>query len=379
MLLLDKIRVLDFSHVYFGPYATMLLGDMGADVIKVEPTWGEVARVYPPLFGGVSGVFHYLDRNKRGMTLNLKDPRGKEIALKLAEKSDVVVENFSRGAMDRLGLGYEDIRKVKPDIVYASLSGFGLDGPYAKRPSFASIASAMSGWYRLTGDIVDHEGPPIRPSEWHGDLDPALFATVGILSALLHREWTGEGQHVDVSQLDCMIAQNGVSITHYLMSGMFPWEISEKYMGLRFFGAFEASDGWVYIHTSPRMVDRLKQGMDVEELESKEALEKWVAARTVQEVVDALSATSVPVAPVYQVDQIVEDPQVKHREMIVSLEHPEAGTVRSPNFPVKFSTTSAEIRMPAPLLGQHNDEVLSELLDYGSEKIEALRKDGVIT
>ena len=379
MLLLDKIRVLDFSHVYFGPYATMLLADMGADVIKVEPTWGEVARVYPPLFGGVSSAFHYLDRNKRGMTLNLKDPRGKEIALSLAEKSDVVVENFSRGAMDRLGLGYDDIRKVKPDIVYASLSGFGLDGPYAKRPSFASIASAMSGWYRLTGDLVDREGPPLRPSEWHGDLDPALFATIGILSALLHREWTGEGQLVDVSQLDCMIAQNGVSITQHLLSGLLPWEISEKYSGLRFFGAFEASDGWVYIHTSPRMVDRLKQGMGVEELESKEDLEKWVAARTVQEVVDALSATSVPVAPVYQVDQIVEDPQVKHRGMIVSFEHPEAGTVRSPNFPVKFSKTSAEIRMPAPLLGQHNDEVLSELLDYGSEKIEALRKDGVIT
>ncbi|MBC8497894.1 CoA transferase [Candidatus Bathyarchaeota archaeon] len=379
MGLLDKIRVLDFSHVYFGPYATMILGDMGADVIKVEPIWGEVARVYPPLFGEVSGVFHYLDRDKRGMTINLKDPKGKEIALALAERSDVIVENFSRGAMDRLGLGYEDIKKVKPDIVYASLSGFGLDGPYAKRPSFASIASAMSGWYRLTGDIVDREGPPIRPAEWHGDLDPALYAVIGILSALLHREWTGEGQLVDVSQLDCMIAQNGVSLTNYLMSGLLPWELNEKYSGLRFFGAFKAKDGWVFIHTSPRMVDRLMEGMGVTKLESVEELEEWVAERNVVEVVEVLSATAVPVAPVYNLDQMMEDPQVKHREMIIELEHPKAGTVRGPNFPVKFSKTPAVVTRPAPLLGQHNEEVLTELLGYRKEEVDELRSSGVIT
>ncbi len=379
MPLLDNIRILDFSHVYFGPYATMLLGDLGADIIKIEPPWGEVARIYPPLFGDISGVFHYLDRNKRGVTLNLKDPRGKEVALALAEKSDVVVENFSRGAMDRLGLGYEDICRVKPDIVYASLSGFGLDGPYAKRPSFASIASAMSGWYRLTGDMVERDGPPIRPADWHGDLDPALFAVIGILSALMYRERTGEGQLVDVSQLDCMIAQGGVSITQHLMSGLLPRELDEKYLGLRFFGAFKARDGWVYIHTSPRMVDRLMEGMGVETLESKKELEEWVAERTVEEVVAALAAAAVPVSPVYRVDQLLDDPQIKYRETITSFEHPEAGTVQSPRFPVKFSKARAEIRRPAPSLGQHNDEILAELLGYDEERIAALKKDGVIT
>ena len=379
MTILKGIRVLDFSHVYFGPYATMLMADMGADVIKVEPIWGDVARIYLPLFGEVSGVFHYLDRDKRGMSINLKDPKGKEIALALAERSDIIVENFSRGAMDRLGLGYEDIKKVKPDIIYASLSGFGLDGPYAKRPSFASIASAMSGWYRLTGDLVDPEGSPLRPAEWHGDLDPALYAVIGILSALLHREWTGEGQIVDVSQLDCMIAQNGISLTNYLMSGLLPWELNEKYRGLRFFGAFKAKDGWVYIHTSPRMVDRLIAGMGVEKLESMEELEEWVTGRTVEEVIEELSAAAVPVAPVHQIDQLVENPQVKHREMIVTLEHPKAGTVKSPNFPVKFSKTPAEVTRPAPMLGQHNAEILGDLLGYGKEKIDDLRSAGVIT
>jgi CoA:oxalate CoA-transferase len=379
LTILDGIRVLDFSHVYFGPYTTMLLADMGADVIKVEPPWGDIARLYPPLFGGASRVFHYLDRNKRGVTLDLKDPRGLEIAMALAERSDVVVENFSRGAMDRLCLGYEDVRKVRPDIVYASLSGFGLDGPYSQRPSFASIAAALSGWYRLTGDLVDPEGPPIRPAEWHGDLDPALFAVVGILGALLHRERTGEGQLVDVSQLDCMIAQNGVPITSYLMAGLLPWEIRGKYMGLRFIGIFEASDGWVFIHTSPRMHERLKRGIGVEELEERRQLEEWAAQRTVEEIVDTLVGVGVPVAPINGIDGAVEDPQVRHRGMLVEIDHPEAGTVKTVNFPIKFSKSPAKIRMAAPLLGQHNDEVLTELLGYGREKLDSLRKDGVIT
>lgn len=378
MTILRKIRVLDFSHVYYGPYATMIMADMGADVTKVEPVWGEVAREYDPKFGGVSQVFHYLDRNKKGITLNLKDPRGRKIALELAAKSDVVVENFSRGAMDRLGLGYEDIKKVKPDIIFASLSGFGLDGPYAKRPSFASIASSMSGWYRLSGDLVDPEGPPVVPAEWHGDLDPGLYAVIGVMGALLHREWTGEGQHIDVSQLDCMIAQNGIPITGYLLSGMLPFEHMRQRTGLRFMGSFEASDGWVFIHTSPRMTDRLMKGMDVDKLESRDDLERWVAGRTVKEIVDSLIAVGVPAAPINSLKEVVEDPHVKHRGMIVSVEHPDAGTVRMPNHPIKYSGVKPEMRSAAPLLGQHNEEILTEL-GYSSGEIEGLREAKIIT
>jgi crotonobetainyl-CoA:carnitine CoA-transferase CaiB-like acyl-CoA transferase len=237
----------------------------------------------------------------------------------------------------------------------------------------------MSGWYRLTGDLIDPEGPPVRPAEWHGDLDPALFAVVGILGALFHRERTGEGQLVDVSQLDCMIAQNGIPITGYLLSGMVPWEMRAKYGGLRFYGAFKALDGWVFIHTSPRMVDRLKRGMGVETLEDVEELERWVTQRNVQDVVDNLSRTGVPVAPIYGIEEIVDDPQVNHRGVIVSVEHPEAGTVKSPNFPVKFSRTLLEVKRPAPLLGQHNNEVLAEVLGYDMDKIEDLRECKVIT
>jgi CoA:oxalate CoA-transferase len=376
--MLDDIRILDFSHVYFGPYTTMILGDMGADVIKIEPPWGEVARLYPPLFGGMSTVFLYLDRNKRGMTLNLKEPKAVEIALALAEKSDVVVENFKRGTMDKLGLGYEAIKKVKPDIIYASLSGFGLDGPYMSRPSFAPIASAIAGWFRLTGDILDPEGPPIRSAEWHGDLDPGLWGVIAILGAIRHRDRTGEGQVVDVSQLDSMIAQTGVSITRYTMSGELPHEARRRYMGLSTFGMFEASDGWVYIASDPHMMPRLLRGMGVEELETTEALKEWVSSRKVADIVEALSAESVPAAPVYQIDQMLEDPHVKARGVIQETEHPTAGKVRTPGFPVKLSRSPASIRRPAPVIGEHNEEILTQLLGYTKEEVAVLRKAGVI-
>ncbi len=378
MGLLDDVRVLDFTHVYFGPYCTMILADLGAEVIKVEPPWGEVARFYPPLVGGVSPVFLYFNRNKKGIVLNLKHPKGREIALELAKRCDILVENFKPGTMEKLGLGYEDVKKVKPDIIYASLSGFGLSGPYSNRPSFAPMGSSMSGWYRLTGDIIDPEGPPIRPAEWHGDLDPGLWAVIAILAALRHRDRTGEGQLIDVAQLDCMIAQTGVAITQYTTTGKLPWQIRKEYHTLTTFGMFKAKDGWVYIGADPRMRDRLCRAMGVESIESTEQLERWVAERTVQEVVDALVEVDVPVAPILQINETLEDPQVKARGIIKTVRHPTAGEVRLPGFPVKMSGFEAEIRRPAPQLGEHTEEVLRSLLGYGDREIEELRKEGVI-
>ena len=210
------------------------------------------------------------------------------------------------------------------------------------------------------------------------DLDPGLYAVIGMMGALLHREWTGEGQHIDVSQLDCMIAQNGIPITGYLMSGMLPYEHRQKRTGLRFMGPFEASNGWVFIHTSPRMTERLMKGMGVEKLESRANLENWTAERTVKEVVDALIAVGVPAAPINSLKEVVEDPHVNHRGMIVSVEHPDAGTVRSPNHPIKYSRVKPEMRSAAPLLGQHNEEVLTDL-GYSAEEIEGLREAKIIT
>jgi len=376
--LLKGVRILDLTHVYFGPYTTMILGSMGAEVIKVEPPWGEMARFYPPLVNRESSPFMFLNRNKMGMTVNLKSEKGKKIFFQLLAKSDVVIENFKRGTMDRLGLGYEEMKKVKPNIIYAALSGFGLDGPYRDRPSFAPVASAMSGWMRITGDLIDPEGPPIRPAEWHGDLDPALWAVISVLGALRHREHTGEGQIVDVSQLDCMFMHTGVPISNYLVNGKLPWEIwRERPTIAILFGNFKASDGYVYIAAEGSQVDRLKEVVD-HDLETHEDLARWVSNKTIHFVVDTLSEANIPVAPIYQIDAAIEDPQIKARGMIIEFEHPKAGRVRQPNFPVKFSKTPVSIK-PAPLLGQHNDDILRVLLGYSDDEIALLRQEQVIT
>jgi len=382
--ILEGVRILDLTHVYYGPYTTMFLADMGAEVIKIEPPWGDETRFYPPLYGGMSAVYLFFNRNKKGMTLNLKHPKAKEIFFKLLKDADVVVENFSPGTMERMGLGYEELKKVKPDIIYATLSGFGQTGPYSRRPSFAPIAEAMSGWMVLNGLAVDPKGPPVAATEWHGDLDPALFAAIAILGALFHKYRTGEGQVVDVAQYDCMISQTGVSITRHLMRTREgeqpspPQQASDRAL-LRTFGLFKASDGYVYIASDPRMRDRLLKGMGGEKLEKTEDLQEWAAKKTVKEVVEALAAADVPVGPVYQISQTVEDPQTKARNMMVSLQHRTAGMVRTPNFPIKFSKTPGEVLTPAPTLGQHNEEILSTFLRYSKEEIEALRKEGVIT
>jgi len=376
--LLDGVTILDLSHVYYGPYTTMVLASMGAEVIKIEPPWGEMSRLYPPLVNGESSPFMYLNRCKKGMTLNLKSEEGKTIFFRLLEKADVVVENFKRGTMEKLGLGYEELRKRKPDIIYAALSGFGVDGPYRDRPSFAPVAEAMSGWMRLTGDLEDPEGPPIRPAEWHGDLDPAMWAVVGILAALRHKDRTGEGQLVDVAQLDCMIAMTGIPISNYLVEGKLAWEIwRDRPTVAILFGFFKAVDGYVYVAAEGGQVDRLKE-LTGRELETNEDLQAWVSDKEVRGVVDALVAANVPVAPIYQLNEVVEDPQVKARGMIVEFDHPKAGKVRQPNFPVRFSRTPAKVGA-APTLGQHNEEILTDVLGYSVDEITALRKKGVIT
>ena len=378
--MLDGVRILDFTHVYFGPYTTMILGDMGAEVLKVEPPWGEISRLGSTLYGGMSSVFHYLDRNKKGLAFNLKDPRALEIVKELAVKSDVVVENFKRGTMEKLGLGYEQLKAVKPDIIYASLSGFGIDGPYRDRTSFAPIAEAMSSWHRLTGDNINPDGPPIVPAEWHGDLDPGLFAVIAILGAIRYKERMGVGQLIDVSQLDVMIAQTGVSITGYTLSGDLPWQARKKRIPSNAWGAYLTKEGkYVYVAADQNMNDRVKAATGIEELgEGDEVFKRWIQGKTSTEATEVLAAAGVPVAPVYQINETLEDPHVKARNSIIEIDHPTAGKVREPAHPIRYSETPATIRLPAPQLGQHNDEVLKELLGYSQAKCDELRAAGVI-
>ncbi|RLI10566.1 CoA transferase [Candidatus Bathyarchaeota archaeon] len=378
--ILDDIRVLDLTHVWFGPWCTMMLADMGAEVIRIEPPWGAIDRIAEGArFGGVSYTFHHLNLNKKNLTLNLKAPEGVAIFKELVKRSDVVVQNFRPGTMERLGLGYDVLRELNPGIIYAALSGFGQYGPYSSRGAYAMIAEAMSGHTRLTGDRVDPEGPPIEMAQAYGDLGPGTMAAMAIIAAIRYRDRTGVGQMIDVAQLDCMVAYN-TAITGYTLSGMKPWELRKKYsLGRGVGGLMQTKDGgWIRMAAySPKAIDNLKKALETDVVD-REMVEKRVAEMTRDEAVDFFVKAKIPVAPVYHVDEVVRDPHLAARGMFVEVEHPKAGRVKVPNFPVKFSETPGEIVSAAPLLGQHNKEILMGLLGYTEERIAELERAGII-
>lgn len=379
--ILEDIRVLDLTQFWFGPYCTLLLAEMGAQVIRVEPPWGGVDRIADgALFGGSSYTFHHHNLNKKGLTLNLKSPEGLELFKSLVKESDVVVQNFRPGTMEKLGLGYNVLKELNPIIIYAALSGFGQNGPYAQRGSFAMIAEAMSGHSRLTGDLVDPNGPPREMAQAYGDLGPAIFAAMSIISAIRHRDKTQQGPMIDVAQLDCMVALN-TAITGYNLSGLKLWELKDKFpMGRGFGGMIKTRDGgWVrYASFSPRIIERLKSHLGVDDID-EEMLAEQMGQKNRDEAVEFFVNAGVPAAPVYDVDEVVRDPHLKFREMFVDVEHPRAGTVKVPNFPVKFSETPGKIVSAAPLLGEHNKEILVKILGLSEEKIAELEKKGVIS
>jgi CoA:oxalate CoA-transferase len=378
--ILEDIRVIDLTQFWFGPFCTMMLADLGAEVIRVEPPWGSPDRVADGyLVGGSSYTFHQLNLNKKGITLNLKTDEGLKIFKKLVGEADVVAQNFRPGTMERLGIGYEVLKQIKPDIIYAALSGFGQTGPYSERPCFAPIAEAMSGHSRLTGDKIDPDGPPIEMAQALGDLGPALFAAMSILAALRHRDRTGMGQSIDVAQLDCMTALN-MGIAGYNLSGLYPWQLREKYpMGQGFGGLFKTNDGkYVRIASfSPRLIDDLREYMGVDEV-SEKLLERKISEMSRDEAVNYFVKARVPVAPVYHVDDVVEDPHLLERDMFTKVHHAEAGEIELVGFPVKFSETPGSVERAAPVLGQHTLEVLEALLGYDKADLEKLTEKGVI-
>ena len=376
MSALEGVRVLDLTHAHAGPICTMYLGAMGAEVIKIEPTWGEMTRMFPPLVKGVSPYFMFVDRCKKGVTLNLKDPRGREMFMEMVKKADVVMENFSAGTMDRLDLGWEVLQRLNPGIIFASISGFGQYGPWSDRRSFDPIAQAASGYMWTMQEGINPDGPPLQAVEAIADTIPGFSALIGILAALQYRNRTGRGQRIDVAQMDAMIG---------VMQSFSFWELAQTTfrsaarsgrVGVS--GLHKALDGYVMFSLpAGRITDWFKELLGVEEL-TIEDVEKWVAERPVEEVVELLAKTGVPVAPVLDLDQVKANEHAKAREMFVNVDHPTLGEVSLPGFPIKFSETKGDITMPAPLLGQHNEEVYSELLGLSKERLEELRRDGVV-
>ena len=391
---LENIKILDLSRVLTGPYCTMMLSDFGAEVIKVEmPNIGDETRQYgPPFINNESTYFLSINRGKKSITLNLKDKRGKDIVMKMAEKADIVLENFRPGVVDKLGINYEQVRKVNPNIIYCSISGFGQSGPYRDRPAYDLIVQGMSGLMSITGYPNMH---PVRVGVSITDLLAGIFACKAIILALYVREKTGKGQYIDVAMLDSAVAILTFIAGSYFATGKTPSRLGSAHPMIAPYQAYKTKDIHIniavandnffktfcetidapYLLKDPRFETNRKRVEHRDVL--TEEIEKIFKAKEGIRWVEILTEAGVPCGPIYMLDQLFSDPQVINREMVTELNHPIAGKIRVTGTPQKFSETPAKITTPPPILGQHTKEIL-ESLGYSKEEIEKLAKDKVV-
>jgi formyl-CoA transferase len=399
---LDAIRILDITRALAGPYCTMMLGDLGADVIKVErPGSGDETRGWgPPFVGkpygpypGESAYFIAANRNKRSMTVNIQSREGQEIIRKLAAISDVLVENYRTGDLDRLGLGYSDLHRLFPKLVYCSISGYGRTGPYAERPGYDAILQGEGGMMSITGPVA---GPPSRAGIPIIDITSGMFAATAILAALRARDTTGEGQLVDISLFDSHVALLTNVASNYLVGGKPPGRLGNAHPNLVPYDAFSARDGWFIVGVAndkqwgvlcdllarpdiktdsrfaanrDRVANRDVLGAELNQIFSRRNVDDWLAD---------LAKAGLPCGRINSIPEVFSHPQAQAREMTLSSEHPTAGTVQFPGFPYKFSETPADILRPPPLLGEHTEEVLTGLLGYSTEGVASLRDKAAI-
>lgn len=392
--LLEGVKVLDMTRVLAGPYCCMMLADMGADVIKIEvPGRGDDSRHNAPIVeGGESAYFMNLNRNKRGITLNLKTEEGKQILRDLVKESDILVENYRPGVMERLGLGYEDLKKINPALVYGAVSGFGHYGPYSKRPGYDILGQAMSGLMSTTGWP---DGAPTRTGTAISDVMGGVSVCVGILGAYINRLKTGVGEKVDVALVDSMVSSLEIINMIYLCTGRVPTRIGNRYEAIAPYDSFESKDGYVIIACgNDKLYNKLKETTKIPELEDerfadnlkrvanvtalKPIIEAWTRERTTDEICDIFLEAGIPAGPINTIDKVVKDPHIAGaRQMFVECEHPVAGKVTLTNTQLKFTNKPAGVRFPAPTLGQHNNEVL-KALGRSDEEIAAYKANGVI-
>ncbi|MFQ5882565.1 MAG: CaiB/BaiF CoA transferase family protein [Candidatus Methylomirabilales bacterium] len=391
---LEGLVVLDVTQVMAGPFCTLLLADMGADVIKVEkPQGGDDARAMgPPFIQGESAAFLAMNRNKRSVALNLKSEEGCELFRRLVRRSDILVENFRPGTVEKLGLHYEAVRKINPTIIYCSVSGFGQTGPYRSRGGFDLVAQGMSGLISVTG----HPGGPLtKVGVPISDLNAGIYATYGILAAYIHRLRSGEGQYLDTSLLEGAIAYTFWESAIYFATGEVPHPMGSSHRLNAPYQVCETKDGAISVGAAnqstwenlcgvlgrqdllqdPRFLTNAERVRHNQEL--IEILQPIFLERDTAEWLLRLEAAGVPAGPIYNVGQVYEDPHVRDRDMLVELEHPVAGKIRNIGIPVKLSRTPGQIRRPAPLLGQHTDEVLV-WLGLDPFEIARLRQAGAI-
>lgn len=388
---LTGLKVLDLTRVVSGPFCTMLLADLGAEVIKIEAPDSDPSRVTGIMGKGENPYFVNLNRNKRAITVDMKKPAGKEIIRHLAEKADILVENFRPGVMERLGLGYGELSALNPSLIYAAISGFGKSGPYKDRPAFDFIAQAMSGFMSLNGN---EQMPPLRVGVPISDTIAGLYAAFGILAALREREKTGQGQEIQTAMVDGLISMFTFASSAFFATGELPPRNGNDHMVVSPYGLFNAADGPVAIAPSteknwrqlcnalrredlpadPRFDTQQKRRDNRREI--NEIIQEIIGTGKRDEWIELLNEAGVPCGPVNNLQQVFSDPQVLHQEMLIESAQP-SGVVKTPGFPVKLSRTPARLRKPSPQIGEHTILVLREL-GYQEEEIAGLIKSGAV-
>ena len=393
---LTGIKVLDVSRILSGPFCTMLLADLGAEVIKIErPGRGDVARTMGPQVGGDSAYFMSVNRGKKSVMLDLSHKEGQRLARDLARRVDVLVENFVPGTMHRFGLSYPQLRTLNPRLVYASISGFGQDGPYARHPALDIIVQAMGGIMSVTGEPG---GPPVRPGASLGDSVAGLFAALAIVTALWERERTGRGRYIDMSMLDCQVSVMENAFSRYFATGEVPRALGSRHPAAVPFQAFATRDGYIVVGLISEDADMWKRFCEAighpelgQDLRFKDGwsrtrnydqlqpvMDVAMRRKSSQEWLEELSRLGIPCGPVNSVDQVAQDPHVLHRGMIAEIPHKRLGTWRVANTPFNISGATSGPQGPSPDLGEHTEEVLTDMLGLSAQEVAKLRSEGVV-
>jgi formyl-CoA transferase len=396
---LQGLRVLDLTRILAGPYCTMQLGDLGADIIKVEqPVAGDGTRQWGPPWAGEgegrqAAYFLGVNRNKRSITLNLRHDKGVSILRQLAAKADVLIENFKVGTVARLNIDYDSLKRDNPALVYCSITGYGQTGPYAERPGYDFVIQAQGGIMSITGPV---EGPPYKVGVAIADIVAGLHAAVAILAALSHRDKTGEGQYIDVALLDTQIAWLANVASNYLVSDQPTRRYGNAHPNIVPYEIFETSDGYIALgigtdaqfHRFCKLAEcenlwedarfQTNPGRVEHRAVLVPLLRQVLRTRATDVWIEALIDDNIPAGPINTVEQVLHDPQTLARDMVQEVEHPSAGKLRMVGSPLKLSGTPAQLRMPPPQLGQHTDDILTGELGYTAEQVEALRVEGVI-
>lgn len=390
---LQNVRVLDLSRVLAGPYCTMVLGDLGAEVIKVEPPEGDETRGWgPPFAGGESAYYLCVNRNKRGMVVNLKTKEGREILRELAMQSDVLVENFRPGTLKKFGLDFETLHKLNPRLVYCSISGFGQTGPLKDMPGYDFMIQAMGGIMSVTGEP---DGEPMKVGVAVADLFAGQNAVIAILAALQARTFTGKGQYIDIALFDSELGWLANVASNFLLSGKNPKRYGNAHANIVPYQSFQASDGWLVVAVGndkqfeafcnvvrvPNLSTDSKFQTNKLRVENREALIAILKPIFIQKTVSewlALIGDQFPCGPINDLEQVFSMTHVQEREMLVQMEHPTIGALPLVGSPLKMSSTPVEYRLPPPLMGQHTKDVLQNVLDYSDEKLRELMERGCI-